>query len=487
MSIKPYPLVPLNVISAGYPRDPRYFVPRASGEFCLMNCWWQYALVDPKCIILANDNGMLKFDCPCMAGNSGSPLIRKSYVAHHGSFELQYSIVGVIEGYSDNIGNCEITTSKACDIGRVNSDCPSGERCLVPCRPWRFNYNAGPGAERFQYAPRHATHVAIAGHTDDSARTQLFSTDDDPGLIVTRYRKGTDINDGFTNFSKVTDLPSPKRIAAFNHKNGDTEVMVATAAGDLYAKRFAAGNLGAWVKVKPPGQTGGVIDVHALYDLKNTDQYFIVADNGKAYYKRPNKIWSFLYPWTQDPWVQIPSGPYSFNRIAAVRKADGAVQVFMLTSYGSIMTQTLIDQNPWTFPEAFWEGDQLLPPIVDVDAALDYDQRLRVFAVDETGKLWLRTMTAPGDWGPWEEWVTNLHAPWFSLPQPPPQNIRSLTAGHWQEENLESKTWGVFPVVFATDEYGNVYYTAEHRYCSPSDSGECTWDSIWDDWRSFYD
>ncbi|MFZ3093096.1 MAG: hypothetical protein WA127_04675, partial [Methanothrix sp.] len=146
----------------------------------------------------------------------------------------------------------------------------------------------------------------------------------------------------------------------------------------------------------------------------------------------------------------------------------------LVDSAGGLAALWQMEAKPsssWTAPGNFQNPSK--SAIIDIDAAWTEDEQTWIFAVDEKGALWVRAMVSKDPsqgWGDWQPWATNLYAPSAKSLQPQPECIVSLTASRWQEE-----TGGdIVPVVFATDNRGNIYHTTHDR------SGG------WSAWRSFY-
>lgn len=441
LAIQPLPAssFPANIFFAGYARDAGWFptapYPQpAPGGYCPYfgpNCWWTPALIDPFCQAISGANNNIQLNtanCTVLGGNSGSPLMWDA----GGGGTPAYRIMGVVHGGG-----------------------------------W------GPGAARFQAAPRFAAGVALATYNDGSNRTQIFATDGDSGRVVSRYRAGTTVNDPFTPFASLGSVPSPGRVAAFKLTNNKPQLVVISGNGSLYTSYANATNQWQpWATMdSPPGVTG-FRDVDAAYDVNNTNQLYIVGDNGLPYTRRrlsttPYAGWGV--------WQALASpGSVSYERVTAVRRADGTQQLFLVSTTGALYTLWQTSATPgsaWTAVSGF--GQAGLPAIVDIDAAWTEDERIQLFAVDANGDLWTRqslTVIPDEGWTDWELWPIVLYAPQATTP-PVIDDIVSLTASLWQEQ-----TGGdIVPVVLATDSQGNIYYTTH------------TIATGWQSWRSFYE
>ena len=332
--------------------------------------------------------------------------------------------------------------------------------------------NAGPSAKRFQYAPRFAKNVAIARHVDGSARTAVFVIDSDNDLVVTRSRNGNSVADGFSAFNSLGSITSPRQIAAFIQTNAKPQVVVTSEAGKLYTRAVSksSDSWNGWTTIDLPAGVTEALDVDAAYDSEGNNQIFVVGDDGNLYTrgrinKEPDSAWK--------GWEKLTASG-SIRKVTALRRADGTEQAFLIDSAGGLATLWQMEAKPsssWTAPGNFQNPSK--SAIIDIDAAWTEDEQTWIFAVDEKGALWVRAMVSKDPsqgWGDWQPWATNLYAPSAKSLQPQPEGIVSLTASRWQEE-----TGGdIVPVVFATDNRGNIYHTTHDR------SGG------WSAWRSFY-
>lgn len=434
----PSPQYPFVISFAGYSRDSELF-PTAPypqpppGGFCPYfgpNCWWTPAVIDPYCLALDDSNNAIQLDsasCTIMGGNSGSPLIWDA--GSPGS--PAYRITGVVHG------------------GGVQA-----------------------AAARFLYAPRFAIGVALASYDDGSARTQVFASDSDAGLVVRRYRMGTSVNDGFSTFASLGSVPSPGRMAAFKLTNNKPQIAVVGGNGNLYTTYVdSSDNWQAWTTLGKPAGVAGFVDVDAAYDANGTNQLYAIGDNYLPYTRRrlssdPYSAWG--------SWQALaPPGAVSYQRITAIRRADGTQQVFLATTAGDVYTLWQTSPSPdsgWSSIVLFETGG--LPAIADLDAAWTEQEQVQVFAVAANGGLWMRTMVSdsPGEgWEDWESWPMVLYAPQAASP-PILNDIVTLTASLWQEITGGN----IVPVVLATDSQGNIYYTTHSV------------DAGWQPWRSFY-
>jgi hypothetical protein len=332
--------------------------------------------------------------------------------------------------------------------------------------------NVGPSGKRFQYAPKYAQNVALARYVGGSARTQIFVTDSDSNLVVTRSRNSNNISDGFSTYNTLGSVSSPRQIAAFLQTNAKPQIVVTSDSGILYSRAVAKNSniWGAWTTIDLPSGVTKVLDVDAAYDSDGTNQIYIIGNDGNLYTRgrvnrEPDSAWR--------AWEKLTT-TRSYRKVTALRRSDGTEEAFIVDSTGNLATLWQLQAKPtssWTTPTKF--GTPSISGIADIDAAWTEDEQAQIFAVDRKGALWIRAMISRDPskgWGAWQSWVTNLYAPASSSPRPPPEGIVSLTASRWQEE-----TGGdIVPVVFATDNQGNIYFTAHQR------------SEGWSAWKSFY-
>ncbi len=410
-----------------YPQQSASFPEPSPGGFCANfkgNCWWIPAFVDPKCLALEEANGYVRTDdlsCPTLGGNSGSPVIRD--VGDPGA--PTFRITGVISG--------------------------------------------GGGfwsAHRFRHAPRFAAGLAVASHDDGSQRTQVFATDRDLGRVVSRQRTGTGAADLFTYFRDLGAVPSPGPLAAFRLPNGRPQLVV-LGGGSLHTSHATASGWKAWKKLAVPPAARGFLDLAVASDAGGLPQLFLAAGPQGLFTMRATSAGSEAV-W--EPWVKL-TAISDARRVTAVRHGDGRVQVLVVSTTGAVQSLSQTDPgsgSAWSPPVAF--GGPALSALVDITAAWATNGRVQVFAVDGTGDGWTRTATGgspAAGWGAWQKWSVPLHAPAAAKP-PRLDGIVSLTASRWQEDQNK-----VLPVVFATDQQGNIYVTT-------------LVDGAWRPWRSFY-
>jgi hypothetical protein len=475
MSILPAPFVPLAVMNAGYQRDPVIFGsgeehfnppprppepdidPNDPDEPTCNNCWWQPALVDPDCELTSIVDHIGYSSCSVQGGSSGSPIFR-SVVTDSGTF---FFIAASIFG-----GAAPDFTVSPCN--------PFS--CCEPFTPDRAS--SGPVAESFRWAPRRSLGVGLATQEQAPASsgkpfTQVFSTDNDGDRVVVRRRAGVSLSDPFLEFAPDGSIPGPSRIAAFNEPGGRYRLVVITSTGELYTR----GEGGSWSNaLTPPSELGVPLDVDAVFNGGRTDRIFVSTFDGQVLTRR------FLQQRTG--WISVLSAfsGTSYRALAAVEQANGLTRLFLVDEFGDVFTAAEVNaKGGGTVWQATQSFGGLIPPLREIDAAwIPGTKRLVVYAVDESGELWVREAKAPSvssGWNDWSKLETFLDAPRVGL-SPPPEDILTLTATQWSEKTSGGSTRSV---LFATDSYGNVYYLSEELRCTEPEN--CRLVRLW---RSFY-
>jgi hypothetical protein len=255
-------------------------------------------------------------------------------------------------------------------------------------------------------------------------------------------------------------------LAAFRLQDGRPQVVVVSGARRLYTNHVDANGewQGRWQPLAGPAGLNGFLDVAATSDATGLPQLYVIGSDHALYSMRASSASTGA---TWGPWAMLSSAVEA-QRVSVVRHGDGRQQVFVVSTTGAVRSLWQIDATPgaaWSMPIDFGSID--LPPLFDLDAAWTPDGRVQVFAIDGKGNGWTRTadgLTPLATWSPWASWSVPLYAPQAATP-PMLDGIVSLTASRWEESAV--------PVVFATDQQGNIYVTT---YV----------DGQWQPWRSFY-
>lgn len=446
-----------------------------SGHACYScNRWWNTGFSDPDCYVGPEEDGTNQFylhtSCSSRGGNSGSPTVKWS------ASDNQYVAVSVQHG---GLATCD-------DVACENQTDPP-------------TYSSGgPGVQRFMSAPRFAGNVAVTTTANGQDGTALFATDLDRNRIPFRGRSDPSITapwDLYFDYlgDSVGEPLHYERIAAMKLSNNRPRI-VATANNGWQMKQFQVLDTFSidwdytWFDLP---ENYCVADIDAAYDVDNRPQLYAV----QAY--QGGQLWRISVtgndpyaPWGAWTALTTRNLPDIYTRVTAIRRdGDGVQEAFMITGNGKIKYISL-ERFPLSWTYGFMGGLPNDVFAVDIDAAWDVDAIGMVFMVDSRGRLWTTKHTAPSGklFGPWQQWQTNLYVPASAggcPPAPdlnPPGNqpylkIVSLTASRLQEPGA------VIPVVFATDDMGNIYWTTKR---AGNDGCGSSATPYWWAWRPFY-
>ncbi|MBE7486437.1 MAG: hypothetical protein HS104_41515 [Polyangiaceae bacterium] len=418
------------------------------------NRWWQNGFVDPTCTIASVTNDELVSNCSMRGGASGSPLV--AWNVRDG-----YVIRGVMHGTS-------VTTPEnvPCEDAGAGAD----------------NTAVSPGARRFAQAPQFARNVAITRHASGTNRTQVWAVDGDADQIRTRSRNSASLTDGWSHWSTFGSPASANRIAAIRLANNYPQLLVTTTTNGLYHREVQAN--GAWSAFVSFGQPSGhvVRDVDAALDSAGRPYFFGAEDVAGGWAWRRRRTGSGAYdPWAS--WELLISGWVNdaYRSISAIRRHGDLQQMaFLVTTTGAV--KWMAEPFPVVTPTDFAAPAS----IVDIDAGWLSDNRVFVVAVDNQGHLWIRGQTATSG-NSWYAWISfdaplgpPIFAPAVNCSGTTPPGIVSVTASRWQDDPVGT----VVPVIFATDDRGNVYYTTWET--GPCTNASCDCGTKWLPWKSFY-
>lgn len=414
--------------AATYPQGAASYPQPSPGGYCANfgnNCWWIPAFVDPRCLAIEENDGLVRLDnfsCLIQGGNSGSPVVWNTGSATSPHWKL----TGVISGGGGF---------------------------------WN--------ATRFQYAPRYAADVAISAYDTDPKRTQVFAIDSDLSKVVSRYRSDTSSTGTFTYFRDLGGLSNPGAIAAIEQTNGKPILFVAGTSSSISVNYVSGSTWKGWKSVPGPSGITSIRDISAAPDKNGVPQLYLIGSDSKLYTSRVSVATSGVSLGT---WTTINTG-VDVRRVSATRHADGSQHVFVLTTSGdlrSIWQNVTTAGATWSTPSVF--NSSPVANLVDVSAGWTKDGYVQVFAVDSNGDSWSRASqgsSPSSSWNGWSSWSVPLYAPKAASP-PRLDGIISLSASRWREN-----TSITIPVVFALDDQGNIYVTTY-------ESGN------WKPWRSFY-
>jgi hypothetical protein len=148
-------------------------------------------------------------------------------------------------------------------------------------------------------------------------------------------------------------------------------------------------------------------------------------------------------------WFTVAGG--SLKSISALNYA-GVVSAALVDTSGEIW-RTSLGQAGWTAPTKL-----SCPPGIrawhDIDMTWDEAARGFMLAVPTSGgnRLWFTPMYGNQPWSKCGFFETHLWAPGVD-PQNAP-NMQSITASRWMEDPAGTTS----PVIFATDDSGNIYF-----------------------------
>jgi hypothetical protein len=222
------------------------------------------------------------------------------------------------------------------------------------------------------------------------------------------------------------------------------------------------GNWGAWSDFGIPRTASNVADIDASADASGRCQLFMVANGRDAFTrtKASDTRW--------DNWRTVATG--SYRKITALNY-DGVLWATMIDTTGEIW-RTSLGKAGWTSPSKLGRPSSV-SAWRDIDMTWDEEARGFMLAIprDAGNKLWFMPLYGTRAWSEWRHFETHLWAPGED-PQNAP-NIQSITASRWMEDPAGTTS----PIIFATDDNGNVYFIEYARAGTPG------WIL---DWKSFY-
>jgi hypothetical protein len=431
---------------------PAPFVDGVNRDMVACNSRWGAGMIHADCSLTKVVGHVIVHNCDTVGGSSGSPIMHRTA---GGCTPGRWSVIGVGSG------------GGAADFSQLTPVCTID----TPVR----RDNVGASVEQFRLAPRFASNVAVHRRSDNQMATTVFAVDSDLNQVVYRARAGgiPTYNGDFT-FWESLGRPSPgtpfgrgkqlTRIAACSaDTNARPQVFVVADNSEIYTRLVQAdGGWSQWSSFGIPNSADGVIDIDAAHDASGRCQLFMVAENGSAFTRTKNSDGSW------QTWSTVASG--SFKRITAL-KYQGVVWATMVDSAGQIW-RTSFEMTGWAIPTKLDN-----PPGVgawrDIDMTWDELARGFMLAIPEGGgnRLWFVPMYGSDAWK-WFYFDTHLWAPSVTNPVDSPDML-SITASRWMEDPPGTTS----PVIFATDDNGNIYLIEYARVGNPG------WVL---DWKSFY-
>jgi hypothetical protein len=456
--------------------------PRINGQleqhWC--NVRWTWGQIRTNCWIRSEQEGAIRHNCDTSGGNSGSPILYR----HSGDLYA----VGVTGGG----GGIPTFRKKAAEQNQSASYEPNKNDFGL------LNYAAG--AERFIEAPRYASNVALARRWDGAPATAVFGIDADLNRVVFRYREGGSTPDHTAPFSRWRSLGTPgsgaaTRIAACDQTgSGPRPRLFALVGGVLYTRdasdppgglKVPSAKSKGWEPFALPAGVDAAADVDTANDSATRCQVFIVAQDGSAYTRRmiSDQSWS--------GWEMVSAGTY--KRVTAQktlvaplpgsRARPREVLLAMMIDTGGQLWRSANGGHGWS------NASPVTPPggvTAWLDADLGYDEQGngRLWASNGGESLYYQNISVGAVWSKlatrlWAPLAPDVDKNGTPDPQPPPL-LRSITASRWMEHRPGTTS----PVVFATDEAGNVYFI---EYWRGSGNRKARAKPGWiTQWKSFY-
>lgn len=350
------------------------------------------------------------------------------------------------------------------------------------------NEISGPWAGRFIEAPRFAASVAVASSPTAGNRTGVFVLDADTGRVLMRDRRaGSDLSGSvlqpFTYYQTVSDAPDGStRLSAFKQPDtGWPSLITLTTSGNLFESAWNGQAWGAWQQLPAP-PAGRFLDLDAATDASGVPTLFAVSDTAAGGLYRIRRTAFSPHPAWSGPWTQLASNTtdHTMHRVTAIRHhGDGLNQVWVLSANGRLQTLRETAAGSWTpVSDVSLPVLQYLETIVDLDAAWGTAQTAILTILTSRGQVWFREATTTQAHSEWSSWTL------FPATVDPgvPINrsgvrLTSLNASRWQETGSIIGAASIVPVVFATDNWGNVFQTTRRSH-----NGTLAWSN----WMPFY-
>lgn len=403
------------------------------------NSRWAAGMVHADCTVTNIVNDVVVHNCDTVGGSSGSPIM---YQPTTGAWR----VIGVTHGGG--------STDFSQLVPVCTPDTPIGD-------------NVGASARRFRFAPRFAANVAVHRSPNNPSATALFAVDSDLNRVVYRYRNAS--SPTYTSqFEFWGSMGTPYRgakltkIAACSRdSSGDPQVFV-IADDEIYTRAAFNGVWSSWQDFGMPSASGGVVDIDASADANGRCMLFAAGKNGGAY----TRTKSSEYKW--GPWHTVAIG--SFKAITALNYG-GTIWAGLVDTAGDISLAKLGTAG-WITPKKL-SRPYSVSAWADVDMTWDEAARGFMLAIptNSGNKLWFMPLYGSNVGGGWYYFDTNLWAP-NAAPQNAP-NAQSITASRWMEDPPGTTS----PVVFITDDFGNIYFV-EYARVAP-----VGWNLKW---KSFY-
>jgi len=418
------------------------------------NTRWAAGYIHASCSLKGTSGDVVVHNCDTVGGSSGSPIMFKTPAG-------TWSVIGIGHGGGPTDFDSPVAASRTAPV-------------CTPDTPARSD-NGGASVDRFREAPRFAASVAVHRSPGNAAATTVFAIDSDRNVVVLRTRLGT--TPTYTgNFSYWGSLGAPlsvalggtrltKVTACSSSSANKPEVFVVDSSGALFSRGTVSSMFStSWTSVAVPAPIDGVTDIDATSDSSGRCMLLATGIHGGAFARAK------LADGTWGGWFTIAGG--SFKAISGLNYA-GVVSAAMVDTSGEIWRTAL--------GSAGWNAPQKLSRPAGVSAWRDidftWDEAARGFMlavpVDPGNRLFFTPLYGANPWSEWRWFETHLWAPSAPSPQAAPQ-MQTITASRWMEDPSGTTS----PVIFGTDDAGNVYFI-EFARVGPSAPGWVL------DWKSF--
>lgn len=436
-------------------RHPAPIYDGVNRDFTGCNSRWAAGMLHANCALADVVDDVVVHNCDTIGGSSGSPVMYKD-----GSGT--WRVIGV--GH----GGGSAATASSNDFSLLAPSCSPD----VPAN----SDNVAASSLRFVDAPRFAANVAVHRSPVDAGATAVFAVDTDRNSVVYRRRLGPEptYSSEFTYWKNLGTPPVRRprlsRIAACSTGPANRpQIFVVTNNKSIYTRSAnLLGTWGPWSSFGVPAGAGSIADLDAATDADGRCLLIMTSSQGVyARAKTSDSSWG--------AWSTVAAG--AFTSVTALNYA-GTVSAALLDTAGEIW-RTSLGPTGWAVPVMLGRPEGIAA-WRDIDLTWDEAARGFLLAIPAS---WSAGVPGPGNtlyftplYGtlPWSEWrffENHLWAP--GAPPANPPNLQTITASRW----MEDRDGATSPVVFGTDDQGNVYLVEYARVGAPG------WNL---NWKSFY-